>query len=70
MSNADEILELSNEQMKVEQLHGSLLARNLKIFEEVENAGREISYRCNKCRDCEICKKQEKTEIMSIKEEV
>ena len=28
----------------------SLLARNLKIFENVENAGSEISYRCSNCR--------------------
>ena len=47
MSNIDEILEPSNELMKVEQLHSSLLARNLKIFEEVENVGTEISNRCN-----------------------
>ena len=49
MSNTEEILEPSNEQMKVEQLHSSLLVRNLKIFEEAGNAGSEISYRCNKC---------------------
>ena len=46
MSNADKILELSNEQMKPEQLCSSFLARNLTIFEEIENAGSEISYRC------------------------
>ena len=28
----------------------SLLARKLKIFENVENAGSEISYRCSNCR--------------------
>ena len=39
MSNTDEILETNNEQMKVEQLHISPWARNLQIFEEVENAG-------------------------------
>ena len=70
MSNTDEILESSNEKMKIEQLYSNLLARNLKVFEEVENAGTEISYKCNKCRDCKICKEHEQTEIMSIKEEV
>ena len=55
MSNTDKILERSNEQMKVEKLHSSLLARNLEIFEEVENTDSEISYRCNKCRDCKTC---------------
>ena len=70
MSNTNEILEPLNEEMKLEQLHNSVLARNLKIFEEVENAGSEISCRCNKCQDCKICKEHEQTEIMSIKEEV
>ena len=55
MSNTDKILEPRNEQMKVEKLHSSLLARNLEIFKEVENADSEISYRCNKCRNYEIC---------------
>ena len=55
--------------MKVEQLHRSLLVRKLKNFEEVENAGSEISYRCNKCRGCKHCKEHDQTEIVSIKEE-
>ena len=46
LSNTHEILEPSNEQMKQEQLRSSLLARNLNFFEEAENAGSEISYRC------------------------
>ena len=70
ISNTDEILEPSNEQMKQEQLCSSFLARNLKSFEEVENTGSEISYRCDKCQDCKICKEREQTEIMSIMEEV
>ena len=45
MSNTDEILETSNEKMKVEQLHNSPWARNLQIFEEVENAGSDIFHR-------------------------
>ena len=48
MSNTDEILEPSNEQTKVEQLHSSLLVRNLKIFEKAKNSGSETSYICNK----------------------
>ena len=43
MSNTDEILETNNEQMKVEQF--SPWARNLQIFEEVENAGGDIFHR-------------------------
>ena len=70
MSNKDKILEPSNEQMKVEQLNSSLLARNLRILEEVENGGSKTSYRCNKFRGCKICKEHEQIEIMSIMEEV
>ena len=31
----------------VESSQSNMLVRNFKIFEEVENAGSEISYRCN-----------------------
>ena len=48
----------------------SLLARKLKIFENVENAGSEISYRCSNCRSCKVCKEHEHNEMMSIKEEI
>ena len=47
-----------------------LVVKSQKMFEEVENAGSEISYRCNKCRSCKVCKDHDLTEIMSIKEEV
>ena len=70
MPNTDETLGPKNEKMKVEQLQSSLLARNWKIFEEVENAGTDISYRFNKCWDCKICKEHQQNEIMSIQEEV
>ena len=29
-----------------------MLVRNYKMFEEVQNAGSEICYRCNNCRNC------------------
>ena len=41
-----------------------------KRFNEIENAGTEIRYRCIKCRDCLDCKKNEKIENISIQEEV
>ena len=47
-----------------------LLMKSQKMFEEVEYAGSEISYRCEKCRSCKVCKEHDLTEIMSIKEEV
>ena len=48
----------------------ALITRNKRIFEEVENAGSEISYRCVKCRECKECRKGEKIELISTKEEV
>ena len=48
----------------------SLLVRKLKIFEYVENAGSEISYRCSNCRSCKVCKEHEYNEMTSIKEEI
>ena len=34
----------------------SLLVRKQKMFEDVENTGSEITYRCSKCRNCKVCK--------------
>ena len=48
----------------------SLLSKKLKIFENVENPGSEISYRCSNCRSCKVCKEIEHNEMMSIKEEI
>ena len=42
----------------------------LERFEEIENAGTEVPYRCVKCRNCEDCKTGEKVECTSIREEV
>ena len=39
-------------------------------FEEVENAGTEVSYRCIDCRNCPECKKSPRIEDISIQEEV
>ena len=40
----------------VEPSQSNMLVRNFKMFEEVENAGSEISYRCNNCRNRKACK--------------
>ena len=48
----------------------ALVARNKRIFDEVENAGSEISYRCVGCRDCKNCRNGERIELISTKEEV
>ncbi|MCH2406210.1 MAG: hypothetical protein MK200_08470, partial [Nitrosopumilus sp.] len=41
-----------------------------KYFEEAENAGSEILYRCVDCRKCTKCRNGEKIELISIREEV
>ena len=41
-----------------------------KHFEEVENAASEILYRCINCRNCQNCKNADRTENISIQEEV
>ena len=48
----------------------SLLARKQKMFEDVENTGSEITYRCSIWRNCKVCKEHSTDEIMSVKEEV
>ena len=40
------------------------------MFEEVENAGSEISFRCNNCRNCKTCKEHSRVDMMGVKEEV
>ena len=42
----------------------------LARFEEAENAGTEISYRCVRCRGCQECKKGARIECISVQEEV
>ena len=47
-----------------------MLVRNVKMFEEVENAESEISYRCSNCRNRKACKENSPADMMSLKEEV
>ena len=46
-----------------------LLSRTKQTFEESQNAGSEISYRCPKCRNCQDCKCGEKIELDSVEAE-
>ena len=48
----------------------NLLVRNQKLFEKVENAESEISFKCSKCRSFKLCKEQDRSEILSVREEV
>ena len=43
--------------------------RNLKVFEEIDNSGTEVLFRCEGCRNCERCKTSRKIEDISIIEE-
>ena len=54
----------------VEPSQSNMFVRNFKMFEEVENAGSEISKRCNNCRNCKACKEHAETDMMSVKEEM
>ena len=54
----------------VKPSHSNMLVRNFKMFEEVGNAGSEISYRCSNCRNCKACKEHAQADMMSVKEEV
>ena len=49
---------------KTDDFKQNLLVRNQKVFEKVENAGSEISFRCRKCRS------YDQSEILSVREEV
>ena len=48
----------------------TLLTRSQKTFDEVENAGSQITYRCVKCRNCQGCKSGERVEMISTRAEV
>ena len=54
----------------VEPSQKNMLVRNVRMFEEVENAENEISYRCSNCRNCKACKENSWADMMSVKEEV
>ena len=41
-----------------------------RIFQNVEETGCEISYRCPKCRSCKDCKHHDEYQAVSIREEV
>ena len=70
MVNNDDDNNNKHPEMKEMESNNTLLVRSQKMFDEVENAGSEMTYRCNKCRSCKICKDHDLTEVMSIKEQV
>ena len=55
---------------RVKPSQNNILVRKFKMIEQVENAGSELSYRCNSCRNCKACKEHTRADMMSVKEEV
>ena len=47
----------------------AFISRKMRLFEQVELAGSEITYRCSNCRECKMCKSHD-VEMVSIREEV
>ena len=41
------------------------LVKKQKIFEDVENTGSEITYRCSKCRNCKLSKEHSTDEMIN-----
>ena len=44
--------------------------KSLKRFEEIEDAGTEVTYRCVGCRNCQECKRSSRIDAISFEEEV
>ena len=44
--------------------------RKVKVFEDIENSGTEINFRCLNCRNCAECRKGPLIENLSIQEEI
>ena len=46
------------------------VSKRIKMFNDVEETGSEITYRCIKCRSCKTCKDHKQSEGVSIREEI
>ena len=49
--------------------YGIKILKCQKAFENIENAGTEVNYRCISCRNCADCKKGERIELISLQDE-
>ena len=59
-----------NDESEYESNTNYFSLKQQNIFNLVENAATEISYRCISCRDCKDCLNNEHIENISIREEV
>ena len=69
LSHSDVHLTDSPDVFTSHSLSTAHLSKAMRIFEEVEATGSEITYRCPQCRSCKTCK-HDNNEFISIKEEV
>ena len=46
------------------------LSTTMRVFEEVEATGSEITYRCPQYRSCKVCKHESTNDLISVKEEI
>jgi hypothetical protein len=69
LSWKDTIDDESTDEQKQKEHHYTAL-RQIQQFEEVEDAGSTIAYRCIDCRGCKSCKNSEQIEVVSIREEI
>ena len=70
LQEQDALMIIKEQPIKDSLQTDSLVIRSEKAFNLVENAASEITYRCVNCRNCKQCKDDEKTEVISIKEEI
>ena len=70
LQEQDALMIIKEQPIKDSLQTDSLVIRSEKAFNLVENAASEITYRCVNCRNCKQCKDDEKTKVISIKEEI
>ena len=56
--------------IKDENSKEAFVVKSQRLFNQAEEAGSEIMYRCINCRSCKTCKDHDQIELTSIKEEV
>ena len=59
-----------NDEIENQTSNQTFISKRQRIFNQVEETGTIINYRCVKCRTCKSCKDHDQLEAISIKEEV
>ena len=67
---SSEDIEVNPKDFVAESHLSKVLARKRKVFEDVENAGSEHTYRCPSHRDCRDCKISEELQSISFEDEL